>query len=199
MDEDALRALLESPIVFVSAASSTREAGARVDTLTETHAVYPVHPSSMMGTLKDDAQLTGFMPNLADHEIVCTLEEGSSRQRQRTDFGVLIFSLGAEYLIDVEHVQTGPDVFASRWALVDSLDGRLGYLYGSWFFELIELDGVPMTYVRHYVRTGLTTRVPGVRAFVGSRLAPQMEGVFNALYEESVRRFRRSTRVTLAD
>ncbi len=185
---DALRSLVESPVVFARSATFTNEDGARIQTLTEAHAVYPINPAHMMAGLQDAARLTGFMPNLAEHEVVCSLDGVSSRQRQRTDFGVLVFSLGAEYLIDVLHVETGPETFASQWALVDSVDGRLGFLYGSWFFESVDVDGTPMTYVRHYVRTGLTTRVPGVRGFVNGRLESQIVGVFEALYAEAIRR-----------
>jgi hypothetical protein len=132
------------------------------------------------------------MPSLADHEVLCNHGPDASRQRQRTDFGVLIFSLGTEYIIDVEHVLTGPDAYASHWALVESVDGRLGYLYGSWYFERVQVDGQVMTYVHHFVRTGLTTRVPGVRAFVRARLEPQIVGVFSELYEEAAERYGRT-------
>lgn len=183
-----LQTLVEVPTILNSRAVATREGEARIETSTETHAVYPVLPAKMMETLRDDAALSAFMPSLAEHETLCDHTSDFQRQRQRTDFGVLVFTLGTEYVIDVQHVYTGPDVYASRWALVESLDARLGYLYGSWYFEEVEIDGQTMTYVRHYLRSGLTTRVPGVRAFVGSRIEQQIIDLFTAFYQEVAER-----------
>lgn len=190
--EEQLRALVENPTVIEAAATPANEEGARVDTLTQTHAVYPVDPTSMMKTLRSNDALTSFMPNLRDHEVVCRLSERMERQRQQTDFGLLVFSLGAEYVIDVEYVDLGPDVYSSRWALVESLDGRMSYLYGSWYFESISLDGAPATYVRHYARTGLTTRVPGARGFIDRRLEGEVTHLFSVFYDEAARRFGRT-------
>ncbi|MFW5743440.1 MAG: hypothetical protein ACOC2D_09190 [Spirochaetota bacterium] len=190
--EAQLRALFENPTVIEAAAVPTDERGASIDTLTQTHAVFPVDTASMMRTLRSNDILTSFMPNLGDHEVVCRLSDHVERQRQRTDFGRLIFKLGTEYVIDVEYVDVGPDVHSSRWALVESLDGRMSYLYGSWYFESITLDGTPATYVRHYARTGLTTRVPGVRAFIDRRLEGQVTNLFTVFYQEAARRFGRT-------
>lgn len=189
---EQLRSLFENPTVIEAAATQTDERGASIDTLTQTHAVYPVDAASMMRTLRSNEILTSFMPNLGDHEVVCRLSEHVERQRQRTDFGLLMFTLGTEYVIDVEYVDLGPDVYSSRWVLVDSLDGRMSYLYGSWYFESITLDGAPATYVRHYARTGLTTRVPGVRGFIDRRLGGEITHLFKVFYEEAARRFGRT-------
>lgn len=186
--ESDLRELFENPTVIDSSAIRTDEDGASIETLTETHAVYPVAASDMMATLTANAILTDFMPNLSEHEVVCRPAENVSRQRQRTDFGVLFFSLGTEYVIDVEFPFEGPDRYGSHWVLVESLDGRMAYIYGSWYFETAMLDGEEVTYVRHYVRSGLTTRVPGVRAFVAPRLEPEITTLFNEFYAEAVRR-----------
>jgi hypothetical protein len=190
--EDDLRELFENPTVIEARATRTAENDARIETLTETHAVFPVDAASMMRTLRSNDILTSFMPNLGDHEVVCRVSEDVERQRQRTDFGLLIFSLGTEYVIDVEYVDRGPEVYSSRWVLVESLDGRMSYLYGSWYFESIVLDGEPATYVRHYARTGLTTRVPGVRAFIERRLEGEVTHLFTAFYEEAADRFGRT-------
>lgn len=192
--EADLRELFENPTVVESSASRTDEDGARVETLTETHAVYPVAASDMMDTLTANAILTSFMPNLSEHEVVCRPAENISRQRQRTDFGVLIFSLGTEYVIDVEFTDDGPDRYGSHWVLVESLDGRMAYIYGSWYFETVTLDGEEVTYARHFVRSGLTTRVPGVRAFVAQRLEGEITSLFDAFYAETVRQHGRVAR-----
>ena len=185
--ESDLRELFENPTVIDSSAIRTDEDGASVETLTETHAVFPVAAADMMATLTANATLTDFMPNLTEHEVVCRPAESVSRQRQRTDFGVLFFSLGAEYVIDVEFTFDGPDRYGTHWVLVESLDGRMAYIYGSWYFETATLDGQEVTYVRHYVRSGLTTRVPGVRAFVAPRLKSEITTLFNKFYDEAVR------------
>ncbi|MFW5743892.1 MAG: hypothetical protein ACOC2D_11515 [Spirochaetota bacterium] len=190
--EDELRELFENPTVIEAGATRTAEDSARIETLSETHAVFPVDAASMMQTLRSNDILTSFMPNLGDHEVVCRLSDNVERQRQRTEFGLLIFSLGTEYVIDVEYVDRGPEVYSSRWVLVESLDGRMSYLYGSWYFESIVLDGDPATYVRHYARTGLTTRAPGVRAFIERRLEGEITDLFTAFYEEASARFGRT-------
>lgn len=189
-----LRELFENPTVIQSSAIRTDEEGAAVETLTETHAVFPVAASDMMATLTSNSMLTDFMPNLTEHEVVCRPAENVSRQRQRTDFGVLFFSLGAEYVIDVEFPFEDPDRYGSHWVLVESLDGRMAYIYGSWYFEPVVLDGAEVAYVRHYVRSGLTTRVPGVRAFVAPRLEGEITTLFNEFYAEAVRQHGRVAR-----
>lgn len=184
---EALRALVGRPTVIESGATRTDEDGASLQTMTETHAVYPVRARSLMATLNDPDALLRFVPNLGDHEIVCVPDSSMSRQRQRVDFNVLLFELGTEYVIDVRYVDQGPDVYSSNWVLVDSPDGRMAFIYGSWYFEDIEVDGRPMAYVRHYARTGLTSRVPGLRLFVAGRLEDEITGLFEALYTETAR------------
>jgi len=184
--DEQLRALYENPTVIASSATRTDEQGARIETLTETHAVLPVAAADLMQTLTANDRLTDFMPNLSDHEVVCRPAENVSRQRQRTDFGLLFFSLGTEYVIDVHYPFSGPDRYGSHWVLVDSIDGRMAFIYGSWYFEAIELDGRPATYVRHYARTGLTTSVPGVRVFIEPRLQGEITALFDAFYEEAL-------------
>jgi hypothetical protein len=191
-NEDELRALFERPTAIEAVAERTDEAGARIETRTETHAVYPVDAAALMETLTDDETLVGFMPNLGEHEILCEFPDNVERQRQRTDFGLRVFRLGTEYIIDVQYLRDSPDTHASRWVLVDSVDGRMAYIYGSWYFESVTLDGAEATYVRHYARTGLTTRVPGVRLFVDRRLEREITNLFTVLYEEAARRFGRT-------
>lgn len=185
--QDELRALIESPTVISSHAIRTDEDGAHLETMTETHAVYPVRARALMATLNDPDALLRFVPNLGDHEIVCLPDARMSRQRQRVDFDVLLFELGTEYVIDVRYVDQGPNAWSSNWVLVDSPDGRMAYIYGSWYFEDVVIDGRTMAYVRHYARTGLTSRVPGLRLFVAGRLSGEITSLFEALYSETAR------------
>lgn len=187
-----LRELYEKPTVRESSATRTNELGARIDTMTETHVVFATAVDHLIATLMGDERLTSFMPNLSEHELVCKPVENTYRQRQVTDFGVLMFKLGTEYVIDVQVLEDGPGDFASRWVLVESLDDRIAYVYGSWYFESLELDGRTVTYARHYVRSGLTTRVPGVRVFIARRLDKEIRNLFSAFYDETVRRFGRT-------
>lgn len=188
-----LRSLLENPTFLHAGAShASDDTGATVDIMTETHAVYPVRAADLNLTFGENEDLPSYMPNLSRHEVICHPTRGVSRQRQTTDFGVLVFSLGSDYIIDVEYVHTGPQAYSSRWALVESLDGRLAYLYGSWYFESVRIDGMEATYVHHFARTGLTTSVPGVRAFAGRRADDGIIDVFDAVFEETARRFGRT-------
>lgn len=187
---DQLEVLLENPrFMHAGATRADGTNGATVDVMTESHVVFPVRVADLLEVFAEDAPMTDYMPNLAVHEVLCRPAPNVSRHRQRVDFGPIIFSLGTEYVIDVHYLETGPDVFASRWTLVDSVDGRLAYNLGSWYFESVQIDGRDATYVRHYARTGLTTRVPGVRFFANRRAAGGVKDVLDAAYKEAVRRF----------
>ncbi|MFW5683984.1 MAG: hypothetical protein ACOC1I_03960 [Spirochaetota bacterium] len=194
--QDDLRALYENPTVIRAYTESASEGGAAIETLTETHAVFPIRAESILATLQDDDTLTTFVPNLGDHEVVCRFADNHFRQRQRTDFGFLFLRFSSEYVIDVEYVDYGPGEYGSRWVLVESIDGQIAYNYGSWYFEEIMLDGRRATYVRHYARTGLTSGFPGAQLVVGGRLEGEMRNLFRVFYEETVRRY---GRVTLAE
>lgn len=188
-----LAGLLENPTLLHAGAEHTDGPnGATIDIMTETHVVYPVRVSDLARVFAEDAPLPEYMPNLAEHEIICRPAADISRTRQRIDFGPMIFSLGTEYIIDVQHLAGGPEVYANRWILVDSLDGRLAYNYGSWYYEAVEIDGQPATYVHHYARTGLTTRVPGVRFFADRRAGGGVIEVLEAAFSEATRRFGRT-------
>jgi hypothetical protein len=188
--EAQLRVLYENPTVIRSHAKPTNEKGATLETLTETHAVYPIAPEDILETLQDDDALTSFVPNLGDHEVVCKFSENYFRQRQRTDVHVLFFRLSSEYVIDVEYSSPKPRTYASRWVMVESLDNQIAYIYGSWFFQAVELDGRTVTYVRHYARSGLTTAVPGARLVIGGRIENEITNLLTAFYRETVRRNR---------
>lgn len=188
-----LVALMENPTLLHAAAEHTDGPNdATINIMTETHVVYPVRASDLARVFAEDAPLIDYMPNLAEHEIICRPAGNVTRTRQRVDFGPIIFSLGTEYIIDVQHLAKGPDVYANRWMLVESLDGRLAYNYGSWYYESVEVAGIPATYVHHYARGGLTTRVPGVRFFANRRAGGSVIEVLEAAYAEAVRRFGRT-------
>ncbi len=183
-----LRELYQNPTVIEARVSRTTEDGASIETLTETHVVLPVAAGDFMGILKDEEAMRDAIPNLRDHEIICHLSPTRYRQRQKTEFPVLLFNLGTEYVLDLEFTSLGPDVYSSRWILVESIDGRMAYIYGSWFLEAIELDGQTVTYVRHYARTGLTTRVPGVRGFIQRRVEGEVVSLIDSVYQAAVGR-----------
>jgi hypothetical protein len=188
-----LKALFENPTFLRSGATHTDGPNdATIDILTESHVVYPIRVADVNAAFGEYQDLPSFVPNLLEHVVMCHPSPGISRQRQRTGFKLLVFSLGSDYVIDVEYVHNGPNAYSSRWVMVKSLDGRLAYLYGSWYFEAVRIDGVEATYVHHYGNTGLTTRVPGVRAFVDRRVDDGIRDVLAAVYEETVRRFGRS-------
>jgi hypothetical protein len=188
--EEELRDLIEQPVVFrMEAVPAPSGSDAATLITTETHAVYPVEPGAMVAVLKDESHLTDIMPDLVVHETICRHSATMIKQRQRTEFRVLFFRFGTEYLIDIHYALESENEYGSYWGMYESLDGRLSHQFGSWYFHAVEIDGQPYPYVRHFITTGVTSRVPGLR-MVTERSAPgRVIAMFDAVYRETVRRY----------
>ncbi len=185
-----LVALIENPIPFkVEARAAGRDDPAATIITTETHAVYPISPDAMLRVLKDYEALPEIIPDLVVDETICEHSSGMVKQRQRTEFRILFFTFGTEYLIDAYYVLNGPEEYGGYWGMYDSVDGKLAYQYGSWYFRRITLNGRAYTYVRHYIYSGVTTRVPGLRLIAQRNARSRVVEMFDALYAESVRRY----------
>ena len=188
-DSDLL-ALLENPTVLtVEAVPAGDDDTAATVVTTETHALYPVDALAIVNVLKDTETLVGIIPDLAIHETLCTSGSDMRKEWQRTEFRVLFFTFGTEYLIDVHYAINGPEEYGSYWGMYESLDGKLAYQYGSWYFRNVSIRGRQYTYVRHFIRTGVNSRVPGLRMIIRSNAGKRVTTMIDAIYREAVRRY----------
>ena len=109
-DDSDLLALLENPTVLtVEAVPAGDDDTAATVVTTETHALYPVDALAIVNVLKDTETLVGIIPDLAIHETLCTSGSDMRKEWQRTEFRVLFFTFGTEYLIDVHYAINGPE------------------------------------------------------------------------------------------
>ncbi len=188
-DSDLL-ALLENPtILTVEAVPAGDDNTAATVVTTETHALYPVDALAIVNALKDAETLVEIIPDLAIHETLCTGGPNMRKELQRTEFRVLFFTFGTEYLIDVHYAINGPDEYGSYWGMYESLDGKLAYQYGSWYFKNVMIDGRQYTYVRHFIRTGVNSRVPGLRMIIRNNAGKRVTAMIDAVYREAVKRY----------
>lgn len=188
-DSDLL-ALLENPtILTVEAVPAGDDDSAATVVTTETHALYPVDALAIVNALKDAETLVGIIPDLAIHETLCTSGPDMRKELQRTEFHVLFFTFGTEYLIDVHYALNGPEEYGSYWGMYESLDGKLAYQYGSWYFRNLSIHGRRYTYVRHFIRTGVNSRVPGLRMIIRSNAGKRVTEMIDAVYREAVKRY----------
>lgn len=189
-DDSDLLALLENPTVLtVEAVPARDDDTAATVVTTETHALYPVDALAIVNVLKDNETLVGILPDLVIHETLCASGSDMRKERQRTEFRVLFFTFGTEYLIDVLYAINGPEEYGSYWGMYESLDGKLAYQYGSWYFRNVSIDGRQYTYVRHFIRTGVNSRVPGLRMIIRSNAGKRVTTMIDAIYREAVRRY----------
>lgn len=187
-DGDYLQ-LVENPTV-IELGVEQAEPGDEASTVatTELHAIYPTSAAALVEVLKDDAILAEIVPDLAVHMTLCRMDGDSIKQMQRTEFNMLFLTFGTEYLIDVHYAIDRPDEFGSYWGMYDSLDGRLAYQYGSWYFADIEVGGRGYSYVRHFTKNGIVTRLPGLRMAIRRSADERVRETLNAIYREAVRR-----------
>lgn len=181
--------LLERPTsIHVSAVPAPDGDPAATIATTETHVLYPIHPFAMVEVLRDDETLSDYIPDLAVHETICTNGPDMIKQFQRTEFDVLFLTFGTEYLIDVHYILDGPDEYGSYWGMYESLDGKLAYQYGSWYFRSVEIEGRQYTYVRHFTQNGVKTRIPGLRFIVERSAGGRVSEMMDSIYREAVNR-----------
>jgi hypothetical protein len=185
-----LLALLENPTVITAeAVPAGPDVEASTIATTEIHVLYPIEASAMVETLNDAESLTSFMPNLAVHETICRIGPNMVKQFQRTEFNVLFLTFGTEYLIDVYYALNGPEEYGSYWGMYESVDDKLAYQYGSWYFKNITIDNRQYTYVRHFSTNGVKTRVPGLRMMIERSAGERVGNVIDALYHEAASRY----------
>jgi hypothetical protein len=117
--------LIENPTPYiVEARAAGRDDPAATVITTETHAVYPIRPDAMFLLLQDSEALPDLIPDLVVDDTICEHSSGMIKQRQRTEFRVLFFTFGTEYLIDAHYVLNGPEEYGGYWGMYDSVDGR---------------------------------------------------------------------------
>ena len=189
-DDSDLLALLENPTVFtVEAVPAGDDDPAATVATTEAHVLYPIRAEALAETLNDAESLTRFIPDLVIHETLCRNGPHMIKQLQRTEFHVLFFTFGTEYLIDVHYVINGPEEYGSYWGMYESLDGKLAYQYGSWYFRNVVIDGRQYAYVRHFTMNGLNSRIPGLRMIIERQADERIIEMIDAIYREAVRRY----------
>jgi hypothetical protein len=188
-DADLL-VLLENPMVITSQARAT-EPGDPAATIatTDTHVLYPIEAQSIVATLNDAESLTGFIPDLAIHETLCRNGPDMVKQFQRTEFNVLFFTFGTEYLIDVHFALNGPQEYGTYWGMYESVDGKLAYQYGSWYFKNVVIDGRQYAYVRHFTTSGVNSRIPGLRIIIERSAGDRIIEMLDAIYREAASRY----------
>lgn len=188
-DSDLLT-LLENPTVLIAEAVPAGEGDpAATVTTTETHVLYPIRAKSMAETLMDAEALTEFIPDLAIHETLCRNGSDMIKQFQRTEFNVLFFTFGTEYLIDLYYALNGPEEYGSYWGMYESLDGKLAYLFGSWYFKDVVIDGRQYAYVRHFITNGVKPRIPGLRMIISRSAGGRITEMLDSIYREAVIRY----------
>jgi len=189
-EESQLRRLLEAPAILEAGAARVDGPGeARIEILTDSHVVYPVAFSQFATVFGEVEAQTRYIPHLVESRIICFPSQAVIRQYQRLEIGPKALALGPEYHLDVWRKTDEEDVLAIEWLLAESLDGRLAYNYGSWYVQAVTVDDTPATYIRHYGRNGLTTRVPGVRFLADRGARGEVKTLLAALYEEVTRRY----------
>ena len=182
--EGDLRGLIEMPMFTVSEVRPNRgNDPAALVVSTDTHVLYPVAPETMFDVLKDLASLPAVVPGLEFAVNLCKQE--FTRQHQRSEVTVLLFTVGTEYVIDLYTPLEGPNEWGTYWGLSESLDGKMAYQFGSWYFRSVVIDDQEYTYVRHYLNNGFTFRVPGINSLVKRNAKDRVLAVLDSVYREA--------------
>ena len=188
-DDEDLLTLLDTPtVITVEAVPAPPGDPATTVATTETHVLYAIEAAAMTDVLRDAATLSEIIPDLAIHRTLCGSGSDMVKQMQRTEFNVLFFKFGTEYLIDVRYAMNGPEEYGSYWGMYESLDGKLAYQYGSWYFRNVIIEDRNYTYVRHFIINGVKSRIPGLRLIVQRSAGNRISAMLDAIYREAVSR-----------
>ena len=156
--------------------------------LTDYHAVFPLPLEQLVPVFLDHENEDRVYPRIKESRDLSPNAGllDPHFQEVRTSFTFL--GIGQKYhyiLYRVPHWY-GDDSFMLNWALVHSVDGKYYELYGSWYLEEFQREGKRHTYLRNFVRTGLTDPPSIVKTVTGLFATNSVRNFFEAVYDAAV-------------
>lgn len=155
------------------------------------HVIYPIEMQKMISVIADYDNYAGVLPRVEYSEDKCQSDDPYAYHKQEQNLSIEFMHIGVkyEYVINILYEDLGQkNVFATKWNLEESLDGKLYELYGSWYLREFKYKGRTYTYVRYYARTGLKQVFTGLETLMKIFSSYDVKQLLDAVYAEAVDR-----------
>jgi hypothetical protein len=190
-----LAAILETPTELTSWAEPRLIEGAkRLMSEVEYHVVLAVPFPRVVDVMMDVEHQEEFVGTVLESRVICTNENATQyfRQYMETEFSWSVFSRRYEQIINL-YVET-PDPrgeYRSRFALDESLDGKMHETRGSWYARPVSVDGIDGTYIRAVQQVTFTDNPFAVRLAIQRVVTREMANTLDSIAEEARARMAR--------
>ncbi len=146
----------------------------------EAHALFDVPMEAALAVVLDYPNLKAISPRVRNVKV---LESSGNRILVYEDIGITFMGISIGYVLDVEvFSDTLPGgALGMRARLAKSHDSKLYASESSWYFQRVNVDGKPYTYMRTWSSSGLRNPGLGVagimKLFTAGELKDQIEAV----------------------
>ncbi len=187
-DTDFSQIYKEPTEIFSEVASFKEDGRDRLIARSDFHAVFPGTKDKMVRALLDIKGQPKIFYRIVESRLLCS-SPGPPRywkQYEKTSFKFLFLGADYEFIMNVfEEDLDGPEVFATKWNLEESLDDKFYAFGGSWYFEDITYRGKDAVYARYYTMIDFKDIVFGLEFALLNFSKGDVTGSMKDLYYKS--------------
>jgi hypothetical protein len=188
-DETDLAEIFETPTKLTSWAEPRVIDGAkRLMSEVEYHVAYPIPFSAVVEVMMDVERQDEFVGTVLESRVICTSGNAIRYFRQyiETEFSWSAFSRRYEQIINLYVETPNPtEAYRSRFALDESLDGKMHETLGSWYARPVSVEGAEGTYIRAVQQVTLADNPFAVRIAMQRVVTREMENTLRSIAEEA--------------
>lgn len=194
-DRADLDEILGTPSELTSFAEARVIDGAkRLVSEVEYHVVFPIPFPRVAEVMMAVERQDEFVGTVLESRVLCSTGNGTRyiRQYMETEFRWSVFSRRYEQILNL-YVETPEPTqeYRSRFALDESLDGKMLATRGSWYARPVSVDGVAGTYIRAVQQVTLSKNPLPVRIAIQGVVTREMANTLNSIAEEARARMAR--------
>lgn len=157
--------LLDNPTVIESQIQPVKKDGKKLlNTLFDTHAVFDIPIYKLINLVLDLENEQNVFPRMVYTEDLNPSDPPWSPHLQKVKIYFKFGGFGQEYnyIFDKIPKLREDGSFLIKWNLHESIDGKLDFIFGSWYMKEIFYKGYKYTYVRNYIHYGIINYPPYV-------------------------------------
>jgi hypothetical protein len=154
----------------------------------EYHVVFEIPFFRVVDVMMDVERQEEFVGTVLESRVLCTSATGTRyfRQYMETQFRWSVFSRRYKQIINLYVETPNPtQEYRSRFALDESLDGKMLETRGSWYARRVSVDGVDATYVRAVQQVTLSKNPLPVRIAIQGVVTREMANTLDRIAEEA--------------
>jgi hypothetical protein len=157
-----------------------------IQTTSDFHAIFPIKKEKLIKVIADYNNYGGRIPRVVYGSNTCAPDtfNSSSYAKFEEVITAKIMGIGIDYnfVSNIYPVTLGPDEYATKWNMEESLDGLFFDFSGSWYLKEFQKDGKTYTYIRYFTVIGYLKPPTDSTWLLETFIPGEMKDILNPVY-----------------